>query len=116
VTAGAYPARSQADSLLLVLRRAGVLANDSAGSITRAPLALLVDSVASQGGISDAVHAVEQKYADRKLVVYSLMQDDGSARLYMGAFATADQSAELIRSLRSAGLKPVLVYRTGSTP
>ena len=116
VTAGAYPARSQADSLLLVLRRAGVLANDSAGTITRAPLALLVDSVPSQGGITDAVRALVQKYADRKLVVYTLMQDDGSARLYMGAFATADQSADLIRSLRSAGLKPVLVYRTGSTP
>jgi hypothetical protein len=116
VTAGAYPARSQADSLLLVLRRAGVLANDSAGTITRAPLALLVDSVPSQGGITDAVRALVQKYADRKLVVYPLMQDDGSARIYMGAFATADQSADLIRSLRSAGLKPVLVYRTGSTP
>jgi hypothetical protein len=116
VTAGAYQARSQADSLLLVLRRSGILTNDSAGSITHAPLALLVDSVQSQGGITDAVRAVEQKYADRKLAVYTLMQDDGSARLYMGAFATADQSAELIRSLRSAGLKPVLVYRTGSTP
>jgi hypothetical protein len=44
------------------------------------------------------------------------MQEDGSARFYMGAFATADQSAELIRSVRLAGLKPVLVYRTGSTP
>lgn len=116
VTAGAYPVRSQADSLLLVLRRSGVLANDSAGSVMSAPLALLVDSVTSQGGITDAVHAAEQKYAERKLVVYTLMQDDGSALLYMGAFATADQSAELIRSLRSAGLKPVLVYRTGSTP
>lgn len=116
VTAGAYPARSQADSLLLVLRRSGVLANDSAGSITRAPLALLVDSVASQGGITDAVHAAEQKYGAQGLAVYTLMQNDGGARLYAGAFVTADQSAELIRSLRAAGLQPVLVYRTGSTP
>jgi cell division septation protein DedD len=116
VTAGAYPAKSQADSLLLVLRRAGVLANDSAGTITRAPLALLVDSVPSQGGITDALRAAEQKYAAKGLVVYALMQDDGGARLYAGAFVTADQSAELIRSLRAAGLQPVLVYRTGSTP
>jgi hypothetical protein len=77
---------------------------------------LLVDSVPSQGGITDAVHAVEQKYVARGLVVYTLMQEDGGARLYAGAFVTADQSAELIRSLRSAGIKPVLVYRTGSTP
>ena len=116
VTAGAYRARNQADSLLLVLRRSGVLANDSAGTITRAPLALLVDSVPSQGGITDAVRAAEQRYAAKGLVVYTLMQDDGGARLYAGAFVTADQSAELIRSLRAAGLQPVLVYRTGSTP
>ncbi|MEO8911336.1 MAG: hypothetical protein ABI408_14075 [Gemmatimonadaceae bacterium] len=116
VTAGAYPAKSQADSLLLVLRRSGVLANDSAGSIMHAPLALLVDSVPSQGGITDAVRAAEQKYASRGLAVYTLMQDDGSARIYAGAFVTADQSAELIRALRGTGLRPVLVYRTGSTP
>jgi len=77
---------------------------------------LLIDSVPSQGGITDAVHAAEVKYAARGLVVYTLMQDDGSARIYAGAFITADQSAELIRSLRAAGLQPVLVYRTGSTP
>jgi hypothetical protein len=48
--------------------------------------------------------------------VYTLMQDDGGARIYAGAFATAAQSAELIKSLRAAGFKPVLVYRIGSAP
>jgi hypothetical protein len=48
--------------------------------------------------------------------VYTLMQEDGDARIYVGAFTTAKESAELIKSLRAAGLKPVLVYRTGSTP
>ena len=116
VTAGAYTGRGQADSLLLALRESGVLAGDSAGSVTRTPLALLVDSVPTQGGIVDAIRAAVQKYAARGLPVYTLMQDDGGARIYAGAFATADQSAELIRSLRSAGLRPVLVFRTGRAP
>ena len=116
MTAGAYTRRSQADSLLLALRESGVLAGDSTGSVTRTPLALLVDSVPTQGGIVDAVRAAVQKYAARGLLVYTLMQADGGARIYAGAFATADQSAELTRSLRAAGLQPVLVYRTGSAP
>jgi hypothetical protein len=115
VTAGAYTRRYQADSLLLALRQSRVL-TDSAGSVARAPLALLVDSVPTQGGIVDAVRAAVEKYTARGLRVYALIQDDGGARIYAGAFATADQSAGLIRTLRGAGLKPVLVYRTGSAP
>jgi hypothetical protein len=115
VTAGAYPARYQADSLLFVLRNAHVL-RDSAGSVTRTPLALLVDSVPTQGGISDAVRAAVQKYDGRGLAVYALMQDDGGARLYAGAFTRPEESAELIKTLRGAGLNPVLVYRTGRAP
>jgi hypothetical protein len=116
VTAGAYTRRAQADSLLHALRRSGILASDSAGSITETPLALLVDSVPTQGGIVDAIRAATQKYAARGLPVYPLVQDDGGARIFAGAFTSADQSAELTRTLRVAGLKPVLVYRTGSTP
>jgi hypothetical protein len=116
VTAGAYTTRNQADSLLLSLRRGGILAGDSTGSVMVAPLALLVDSVPTQGGISDAVRAAVQKYITRGLSVYPLMQNDGGARLYAGAFSTPNQSVELSRNLRAAGLKPVLVYRIGSTP
>ena len=116
VTAGAYTTRNQADSLLLSLRRGGILAGDSTGSVTLAPLALLIDSVPTQGGITDAVRAAVQKYNARGVSLYPLMQNDGGARLYAGAFATAGQSVELMKTLRKTGLKPVLVYRTGSTP
>jgi hypothetical protein len=115
VTAGAYTRRYQADSLLRALRNSGVL-SDSAGTVTTAPLALVVDSVPTQGGIVDAVRAAVDKYTARELPVYALMQDDGGALIYAGAFSRADQSAELIRTLRGAGLKPVLVYRTGRAP
>ncbi len=116
VTAGAYTRRDQADSLLRALRESRLLANDSVEHVMQTPLALLVDSVPSQGGIVDAIRAAVQKYAARGLPVYTLMQDDGGARIYEGAFTTAAQSAELIKSLRATGLKPVLVYRTGSAP
>ena len=116
VTAGAYTRRGQADSLLRALREARLLANDSVEHVMQTPLALLVDSVPSQGGIVDAIRAAAQKYAARGLPVYALKQDGGGARIYAGAFTTAGQSAELIKSLRAAGLKPVLVYRTGSAP
>ena len=116
VTAGAYARRDQADSLLLALQQSGVLASASAGRIARSPLALLIDSVPSQGGIVDAVRATVEKYTARGLTVYPLIQDDGGARIFAGAFDVADQSAGLIKTLRGAGLKPVLVYRTGSTP
>ena len=115
VTAGAYTSKYQADSLLFALRKSGVL-KENAGSVTTTPLALVVDSVPSQGGIGDAVRAAVQKYADRGLQVYALMQDDGGALIYSGAFAEADQPAGLVRTLRGAGLKPVLVYRTGRAP
>ncbi|MDP9279400.1 MAG: hypothetical protein M3P00_08265, partial [Gemmatimonadota bacterium] len=103
VTAGAYTRRDQADSLLFALQKSGVLATESAGRVTRSPLALLVDSVPSQGGIVDAVRAAVEKYTARGLTVYPLIQDDGGARIFAGAFATADQSAGLIRTLRVAG-------------
>jgi len=115
VTSGAYTRRYQADSLLLALRNSGVL-RDSTGKVTMAPLALVIDSVPTQGGIVDAVRAAMEKYAARGLPVYALIQNDGGARIYAGAFARADESAQLIKTLRGAGLNPALVYRTGRAP
>jgi hypothetical protein len=115
VISGAYTSRYQADSLLLTLRRSKVL-SDSAGSVLRVPLALLLDSVSSQGGIEEATRSVVAKYIARGVPAYALMQDDGDALIYAGAFDAAAQSAEMLKTLRGAGLMPVLVYRTGRSP
>jgi hypothetical protein len=115
VIAGAYTRRSEADSLLLALRSSNVL-TDSMGSVLRVPLALLIDSVDSQGGMSDAVNTAVGKYAAQGLSVYPLLQNGGDARLYSGAFERPQDAAELLKTLRGAGLKPVLVYRTGRAP
>jgi hypothetical protein len=115
VIAGAYTRRSEADSLLLALRRSSVL-TDSAGSVLRVPLALLVDSVDSQGGMSDAVTTAVGRYTAQGLSVYPLLQNGGGARLYSGAFERPQDAAELLKTLRAAGLEPMLVYRTGRAP
>ena len=115
VVAGAYTRRSQADSLLRALRTAKIL-KDSAGRVVRVPLALLVDSVETQGGITDALAASVGRYLDRGLAVYPLIQSDGGARLYAGAFERPNDAAELLKTLQGAGMQPVLVYRTGRTP
>ncbi|HUQ99024.1 MAG TPA: hypothetical protein VM166_06180, partial [Gemmatimonadaceae bacterium] len=116
VIAGAYTRKYQADSLLLALRKSRTLPNDSAGNVLKAPLALLVDSVSTQGGIEDAIRAAVGKYRVRRLPVYALVQNQGGALLYAGAFERPEQSAELTRTLRGAGLNPVLAYRIGRAP
>jgi hypothetical protein len=112
VYAGAYRDSAEADRLLQSLRRRGVLA-DSTGVVARTPLALRVDSVPAQGGIAARAREKVQSYATRGLAIYALMQQDGSARLYSGAFTSPSQSSLAATALRVAGLTPILEYRTG---
>jgi hypothetical protein len=115
VYAGAYPDVMQADQLLGLLRRRHILA-DSAGSVVRVPLAFLLDSVPSQGGVTAVVRDKIAALAARGVTAYALLQKDGGARLYTGAFEHSDQSSLAASALRVAGLTPVLAYRTGRIP
>ena len=45
----------------------------------------------------------------------ALLQDDGTVRLFAGAFETAAAAVLLGADLRAAGLAPQLAYRTGRT-
>jgi hypothetical protein len=108
VVAGAYQRRDQADSLLLSLRNQGVVGAKS-GSVVRAPFALLVERSVSR----EAAKALASGYAGRGIPVYALLQADGSAQLYAGAFDTPERAALLARTLRTAGIAPTVVYRTG---
>lgn len=113
--AGAYAERRQADSLLTALRAAKLL-DDSSGSVIHAPLALLVDSLPSQGGINAELKKTIDSYSTRGINTYALIQRDGGARIYSGAFERTEQAGGLLKILRASGLKPVLVYRTGQAP
>jgi hypothetical protein len=105
---GAYPSRSEAESLLVVLRRREVL-GASSGIILRTPYALLVADRVPATDVASRVAAL----AKRDIAVYPLSRGDGTVALYAGAFESPDQAAWLARVLRAAGVSPTLVYRTG---
>jgi len=90
--------------------------DDSSGSVIHAPLALLIDSLPSQSGLSAELKKTIDGYTTRGIAVYALLQRDGGARLYAGAFERTEQAGGLLKILRGAGIKPALVYRTGVAP
>lgn len=112
VYAGAYSDSAQAEQLLASLRRQRIVP-DSAGSVVRVPLAMLLDSIPLQGRMRSRVRAKLQELGARDVTAYALIQPDGSARIYAGAFEKAQQSSLAATALRVAGLTPVLAYRTG---
>ncbi|HEX6250197.1 MAG TPA: SPOR domain-containing protein [Gemmatimonadaceae bacterium] len=108
VMVGAYPDLRTADSLLRTARERGIV-GDSAGLVLRAPLALLVDSAASGAEVQQAV----ERHTARGLPAYALRQRDGRALVYVGAFARPEEADLFAAELTAAGMRPVLVYRTG---
>lgn len=108
VMAGAYQSRELADSLLQRLRREGEL-DERSGSVVRLPYAFLVHLEVQDSSVKGLLNA----YRDLGQPVYALRQDDGTSKIYAGAFESPEQAALLVASLRAAGITPTLVYRTG---
>ncbi|MBA2688730.1 MAG: hypothetical protein H0U64_11570 [Gemmatimonadaceae bacterium] len=115
VIGGAFAKREDADSLLVSLRRKKIIP-DSAGAVVETPLAFLVDTIAADAGMMARVKKSVDSLAKGGISPYGLTQADGSARVYTGAFSTAAESKQYADQLRSAGMNPVLVYRTGRYP
>ena len=115
VHAGAFMDSAQAGDLLASLRRRRIV-SDSAGSIVRSPFALAIDSVPAQAGMRGRIRTKLQELSARGVHAYALLQEDGSARVYAGAFDTPKQSSLAATALRVAGLTPVLEYRIGRQP
>ena len=108
LTIGAYTDRSEADALLRRMRDEKLMGTGS-GSIVRVPYALrLEDSVSG-----DQAFARLAAYARRGILAYALRQQDGSVTIYTGAFEAPRQATLLADSLRTTGIEPVLVLRTG---
>jgi hypothetical protein len=112
VHAGAYSDSAEAERLLATLRRRRIVP-DSAGSVVKAPFALLLDSIPAQAGMTSRMREKIQAFAERDVTAYALLQADGSARIYAGAFERAPQSSLATTALRVRGFTPVLAYRTG---
>lgn len=109
VIAGAYPDRRGADSLLAATRSRRVL-GPTGGRVIRVPYALQL----REGVPRDSAAAAVALWRERSIPAYALLQRDGTATLYAGAFETSYQAGLLASSLRAAGAAPVLAFRTGS--
>ena len=96
--------------MLAALRDEDVL-RAGAGAVVRVPLALLLEAGVARSAAPARVAAL----ATRGVLAYALVQDDGSVRLFAGAFETAAAAVPLDAELRAAGFAPQLAYRTGRT-
>jgi hypothetical protein len=65
--------------------------------------------VVPDAGVADRV----AMYRARGMPVYALLQTDGTARLFAGAFKAPEEAAVLAEILRSAGVHATIAFRTG---
>ena len=110
VDVGASHERAGADSILAALRRERLVRGE-AGRVVRLPYALVLET----GVDRSAAPRLRESWRQRGFNSYFLMQNDGSVRLFAGAFETPAQAASLAAALRAAGVAPVLAFRTGRT-
>jgi hypothetical protein len=108
VIVGAWRTRAGADSLLDALRARKVVGR-GAGVVVRVPYALLLADKLDGARAKEVVNS----WRARGIPAYALVQEDGSVRVFAGAFETAAQAAPLAASLRDAGAPPVVAFRTG---
>ncbi len=108
VTVGASNTRVQAESLLTKLRAQKIVGS---GSILDVPYALRLAKAVSPTLIPTRL----AELANRGIIAYALLQPDGGANVYTGAFESPMQATLLADSLRALRVAPVLVYRTGRT-
>ncbi|MDQ6885891.1 MAG: hypothetical protein M3068_01220 [Gemmatimonadota bacterium] len=109
VHVGAFRSRAGADSLLGALRRRKLLTG-TRGRVLKTPFALLVETGLSR----DVAEAHVRGWRAKGLPAYALLQDDGNANIYAGAFETPEQASLLSSSFPVGGLRPPIVYRIGS--
>ncbi|MEO7996778.1 MAG: hypothetical protein ABI852_04995 [Gemmatimonadaceae bacterium] len=108
VTVGASEDQASSEALLTRLRTAKILGQAS-GTIVRVPFAFRLE----EGLTVEAAPGAIADYDKRGISAYALKQTDGRVTLYTGAHETVKQAAYLGDSLRTQGVKAVLVYRTG---
>jgi hypothetical protein len=106
--AGAFAKARQADSLLAALRSSGKLKAD-AGRVVATPFALVLESKVSRR----AAQNVADGYGQRQIAAYPLLQADGSATIFVGAFESPEQAVPLMNELKAKGVSSTLYYRTG---
>jgi len=108
VFVGAFTKRADAEALRDSLRASG-----PAGEIVEPIVVLPFAFLAAESLAPDSVAPVGDRLAAVGIATYPLVQDDGTIRLFAGAFASPDEAMHLAPLLRTAGIQPRIVYRTG---
>ncbi|MBA2684601.1 MAG: hypothetical protein H0U66_08945 [Gemmatimonadaceae bacterium] len=108
VISGASADSTGADSLLGAVR-AKHYRNAGAAHVVKLPYAVMIQKGVSQDQASMFVRA----YLSKGLPVYPLLQSDGSATLYAGAFRGVEQAQPLVTSFKANGDHPTVEIRTG---
>jgi hypothetical protein len=108
VVAGASVERTAAESLLVSLRRQKLL-DSTTGSVVRLPFAFLIDSDLPAAAVPELIGMNRE----RGIPAYALRQQNGTSWLLVGAFESIEQAQLYAETLRTSGVRPVLVYRKG---
>lgn len=103
---GASADKAGADMLLAQLRSAKLIGG---GNVTSVPFALRLEGGVAATSVARRV----DEYGKKGILAYALLQANGSATLYTGAFESPVQATTMADSLRTLGITPVLAYRTG---
>lgn len=105
---GAWRDRRGADSALVEARRRDWMP-EGEGVVVRAPFGLLLADSASAAQAA----AVVEVWKAKGVVPYAMAQDDGTVRVYVGAFETVAQAVTMAALIRAAGAAPIVALRTG---
>lgn len=108
VMVGAWHDAAAADSAIAVMRRKRIVAGE-AGAVVSAPYAMLLADSASH----ERARAVMDVWRAKGLVPYALTQDDGSVRVYAGAFVSVAEGITMAAMVHTAGGTPIVAIRTG---
>ena len=103
-----HPDSAAAAALLDTLRARGT-SDAGRAVIDRFPYALLVERDVPDSAVASRVSVLRT----RGVPGYALLQSDGTARVYAGAFKAPEEAASLYEALRRSGIFTSLVYRTG---
>ena len=108
--AGAFVSRAAADSLLTVLRARGAI-EPGAGKVVQAPLAWLLE----ENVLDEKVSVQLFLWRQQGLPAYALLNpQNGTSRIYFGAFENEAEARLLTPVLDSLNLYATLVTRIGS--
>jgi hypothetical protein len=109
VLAGAFSDSLSAENFLASLRNRGSIA-PTAGRVTHAPFALLVDSTTDQAMARLRIAG----YQGRGLPAYALRDSVNVWRIYVGAFSESAGALRYQQELDSLNIQSVLAVRAGS--